>query len=172
MKNETTIIAIDPGVTGAIIVMTNGEFIEAFPMPNRKASVGSEINYELLSLIVKDIAYNNNVSMVVIEDVHSLHQASKQSNFKFGENYGIIKGIIAANNLPMTKILPKEWQKKAWKGVPVLKKTDGSKDTKAMSLFAFNNIFPNDKQKTLVTKRSRVPHDGVVDAALIGYSVF
>lgn len=169
---ELTIVAIDPGVTGGIAVLEGGKLIEAYAMPNRKAKVGKEIDYERLAEIFSDVSNRFDVSLVVIEDVHSLFQASKQSNFTFGENYGIVKGVVAGCKLSISKILPKEWQKIAWKGVPVLKKTDGTKDTKAMSLFAFNKLFPNDNKKVLATKRSRVPHDGIVDAVLIGYAVF
>ncbi len=63
-----------------------------------------------------------------------------------------------------------------WQGVPLIQKIDGKKknkdgtqkmktDTKAMSLVAAQRIFPN--ESFLATERSSVPHDGLVDAALI-----
>ena len=56
-------------------------------------------------------------------------------------------------------VVPQTWQKVCWEGVP---KQD---NTKATSLLAARRLFP--AEKFLATQKSSVPHDGLVDAALL-----
>lgn len=116
----------------------------------------------------------------VIEDLHSVFGSSAKSNFEFGKNNGLIIGMLQVAEIPYTKIGPKKWQKELWQGIrpveiPVIKskvhqvdKKGNLKykvDTKATSLIAAQRLFP--KETFLATERSKVPHDGIVDAVLI-----
>ncbi len=113
----------------------------------------------------------------VIEDLHSIFGSSAKSNFQFGVNNGLVIGLLQTIEFSYTKVQAKKWQKEMWEGVrpvEVLVKgkvnKDGSPkykiDTKATSLLAAKRLFP--KESFLATERSKVPHDGIVDACLIG----
>jgi len=78
-----------------------------------------------------------------------------------GHGLGIIEGILTGLNITFLQPTPKTWQKVAWGGIP------RAKDTKQTSVQAASILFPD--EKFLATKRSRKPHDGLVDAALIAY---
>jgi hypothetical protein len=62
-------------------------------------------------------------------------------------------------------VQPKKWQADIWANVDKIYKTGKKIDTKKTSLMAAKRLFPN--ESFLATSRSRVPHDGIVDAALI-----
>lgn len=101
---------------------------------------------------------------VAIEDVHSIYGTSAKSNFSFGWIKGLKTGIIATLGLTYMLVQPKTWQKYVWSPTDVVKK--GTKtDTKKTSLTAAKRLFPH--ENFLATERSKVPHDGIVDAVLI-----
>jgi len=116
----------------------------------------------------------------VIEDLHNVFGSSAASNFTFGVNNGLVIGMLQCSQIPFTKIGPKKWQKEMWQGIrpveiPVIKKKIHQQDkkgnlkykvdTKATSLVAVKRLFPN--ELFLATERSKVPHDGIVDAVLL-----
>ena len=80
---------------------------------------------------------------------------------------GIKQGILVAMEVQYIMVAPKTWQATAWSGVPVQKKSTGKNDTKATSLLAARRLFPS--ETFLATERSKVAHDGLVDAALIAH---
>lgn len=79
---------------------------------------------------------------------------------------------------PLPELLPKsqQWSEKLFTGelesvdpalIQTLEKQEQPKvDTKATSLLAAKRLFP--EETFLATTRSKVPHDGIVDAVLIG----
>ena len=118
--------------------------------------------------------------LIIVEDVHSIFGVGAKSNFQFGRALGILEGIISALNIPYIKIAPKKWQATCFAGVPVVYKPgkikinkDGKEklsqpvDNKAMALIAAKRIFPN--VSFLATERSKVDHDGIIDASLMAY---
>lgn len=131
---------------------------------------------DLHGLAMRICPNEDDMSVIVIEDLHSVFGSSAKSNFEFGKNNGLIIGMIQMLQIPYLKVAPKKWQKEMWEGIrpveiPVKGKTnkDGSQkykiDTKATSLIAARRLFP--KETFLATERSKVPHDGIVDAVLI-----
>jgi hypothetical protein len=175
----TTIhVAIDPGKQGAIAYFVNSEFAEVKSIPLIKTEVDlSALNQLLDESYLRALAtthlsashneYSAGVTTEVftaIEDVHALFGASASATFTFGYGCGLLEGLIYARGYKYLKVQPKEWQKKAWLGIPVIKKTGKtSTDSKAMSRLALNRLYPN-----LTTKIPK-SKDGMVDAILIGH---
>ena len=94
-----------------------------------------------------------------IEDVHSMPRQGVASSFKFGLVTGIVQGVIAALQIPYALVPPATWTRRMCEGV------DGSMEPKARSRAAAMRLFP--EQSFIVGPRSRVPHDGMIDATLI-----
>lgn len=160
-------IGIDIGKDGGIAVFQDGKCTHLCKTPD----IGGEIDVFALSMHLNKWRLSD--VHACIEDVHSVYGSSAASNFQFGRSAGIIEGILHAAKIPFTKITPKTWQKEMWQGVDVLTKTVKIKgkikiknDTKAMSLIAIKRLYPD--LNLLPSKRAYVPHDGMVDAALIG----
>lgn len=159
MKIRTTYIGVDIGKKGAIVgINDNLEVLFKYVMPLTKQK---EIDLPELLKIFTDIATSYRACIVAVEDVHSIFGSSAKSNFQFGRSLGIIEGFVGAKEFSYLKVPPKTWQKIAHVGIPK------SEDKKAMSLSAAKRLFP--KVDFTATKRSTVPHDGIVDALLIAY---
>ena len=167
-------IGIDIGSDGAIAVIKDHHLVSYNKIPKTAKALDM---FLLIDLIMEHISIGGQDTVhVVMEDLHSVHGSSAKSNFAFGLNNGLIIGALQAIQLPFTKVQPKKWQKEMWEGIRSVmvlvkgkKNKDGSPkykvDTKATSLQAAKRLFP--KEDFLATKRSSVPHDGIVDAVLM-----
>jgi len=145
--------AFDPGKKGGFAVLTDDGFImDIHVMP----TISKEYDVQALKLLLKKYE----ITHIGIENVHAIQgRIGNSSNFNFGLGKGLLIGLVAGLNIPYTLVNPKQWQKITWEGVTK------QKDTKKTSLIAAKRLFPY--ESFLATKRSRVPHDGIVDAVLI-----
>ena len=107
------IIGIDPGVSGAICILTNGKITEIYEMPtmidgkkNKKQVNGAEIT----NIINKELVNEKDIN-VVIEHVSAMPGQGVTSMFNFGQSFGVLKGICAALKLPVHFIRPVKWKK-------------------------------------------------------------
>ena len=94
-------IGIDPGQTGAIAAIDSRmeiEMLEDWP--------GDEIG---AAKLVWELECNQ--ARVALEHVHAMPKQGVTSMFKFGTNYGIWKGILAAVGIPFVSVRPQQWQK-------------------------------------------------------------
>ncbi len=107
------IIGIDPGVSGAICILTNGKITEIYEMPtmidgkkNKKQVNGAEIT----NIINKELVNEKDIN-VVIEHVSAMPGQGVTSMFNFGQSFGVLKGICAALKLSVHFIRPVKWKK-------------------------------------------------------------
>ena len=107
------IIGIDPGVSGAICILTDGKITEIYEMPtmidgkkNKKQVNGAEVT----NIINKELVNEKDIN-VVIEHVSAMHGQGVTSMFNFGQSFGVLKGICAALKLPVHFIRPVKWKK-------------------------------------------------------------
>ena len=151
-----TIIGIDPGMKGGLAFLDDdGVMAYALPM------VGGEINYSKLISLLVDPLDNTDTYLAVIEKVHAMPKQGVSSTFKFGRQYGEIRGILIALNIPMIEVTPQAWKKK------VLAGQDWKGNKKASVQFC-QKRWP--KVSLLPKERSRVPSDGMADAICIAMS--
>jgi len=160
MKNQTDYTSklyagIDPGKRGAIAILDEGAcIIEMFNTP----MLGKE--YDVAG--IREVLSKYELTHIAIERVNAIQgRVGGASNFNFGQGYGLLQGLVAGLQIPYTLVGPKIWQKLCWLGVS---KQDDNKKT---SLLAARRLYP--KETFLATQRSKVPHDGLVDAALIAH---
>ena len=99
------IIAIDPGINGAICFFENGEVKEVLEMPtmaegkkNKRQVNGRQIYNEISSRIEN---YKLQDINVVVEQVSAMPGQGVTSMFNFGQSFGVIKGICSAMQLPI-----------------------------------------------------------------------
>ena len=109
------IIAIDPGINGAICFFENGEVKDVFEMPtmaegkkNKRQVNGHQMFNELSYRIKKHDTHKINV---VVEQVSAMPGQGVTSMFNFGQSFGVIKGICAAMQLPIFFVRPAKWKK-------------------------------------------------------------
>ena len=109
------IIGIDPGISGSICFLVNGNILDVIEMPimtdgkkNKKQVNGSQVYNEITKRIKQ---FEKNQIRVVIEHVSAMPGQGVTSMFNFGQSFGILKGICTAMQLPMYFVRPAKWKK-------------------------------------------------------------
>ncbi len=95
------IMGIDPGKSGGCAILeVSGSVIEVFKFGD---------------LTPQDLAHKmrpyQQVKMAYIEKVHSMPGQGVRSVFTFGQNYGMLLGVLAAFRFATTHVAPQVWQK-------------------------------------------------------------
>lgn len=103
------IIGIDPGATGALVLMEDGTPIEWEEMPVSKVGTTTRVN----GAAVAEFIRNTGVAHIFVESVHSMPKQGVASSFNFGHNTGTIMGVLAAMGIPHTLVTPQAWKKAA-----------------------------------------------------------
>jgi crossover junction endodeoxyribonuclease RuvC len=158
MKQEVY-AAFDVGKKGGLAFLDKElKLVNMHIMP----MIGKEYDIQEIKNLLSNPEYD--ILHIGIENVHAIQgRTGNSSNFSFGLGKGILMGMVSGLNIPYTLVNPKTWQKVAWEGVTK------QSDNKKTSLVAAKRLFP--EQSFLATERSRVPHDGIVDATLIAYYI-
>lgn len=124
------ILAIDPGIAGAVAVLTeSGAFIEAVDMPtvlaNKSSSKQMVDAYGLASFVRKHVLEANGDIVALIENVQPMPSIGRgkdadsderrsmgaASAFAFGKSCGIPLGMIAYAGLSVEFVAPARWKK-------------------------------------------------------------
>ena len=109
------IIVIDPGISGSISFLENGEVKEILDMPNmadgkkNKRQINGPQIYNEISKRIINIPKNEVV--VVNEQVSAMPGQGVTSMFNFGQSFGVLKGICSAMQLSMHFVRPAKWKK-------------------------------------------------------------
>jgi len=105
-------IGIDPGLSGAIGVLDDDGVaiaIHDMPIMARISGKGQEVNPSALASILmqyKDVK-------IYLELVHSMPRQGVASSFRFGEGFGVVKGVIGTLQKPLYYVTPAIWKKRA-----------------------------------------------------------
>ncbi len=152
----TLFIGIDPGLSGAL-AFRSGEEMDVLPIPTltitKSKGTRRVIDLTALANIVDDKTKNATSVSVFIERVSAMPKQGVASMFAFGEAYGAIKGIVAANFLPMTLVTPVTWKAK----LKVSKNKDDARYRASQLMPSFAHFW------------SRRCDDGLAEAALIAF---
>lgn len=97
----------------------------------------------------------------MLERVHSMPGMSSKAVFSFGQSYGWINAIIEVAGITPTLVEPRVWMKSYVEAK--LERGDRKRRLaeRAVTLWG--------REAFLVTPRSKKPHEGLVDAALIAH---
>lgn len=152
-------IGLDPGLSGACVIMTEESYIEAYPFKR----LGGEWDMrDFLDWISsKKLEFENDGYEIVhafIEKVHSMPGQGVASTFKFGFAYGSQRACIEAVKIPYTLVTPQSWTKETHRGIPLHLKP------KERSEIAINRLFPS---LDLNGKFNKTQMVGIRDAILL-----
>ena len=166
------IIGIDPGITGAVAIITEKEgknTVEIIDTPSCKIKKGKN-KKDYLPQQMADIfsvytgtLYSNEKIHLFIEQVHSMPGQGVSSTFNFGKGYGIWLGIIAAFNafsdshvtMTCNMVTPQKWKKEMMFGM--------SKEKEA-ALIRASQLFPQ-MSSSLARKKDVDRADALLIAA-------
>lgn len=146
------ILGIDPGASGALVCLcTDTQKLEIFDTPTVTIKRGTrqvrQVNAYLLTEIVRELRADR----AVVEAVHAMPGQGVSSMFAFGRALGVIEGVLAGLNVPITLVPPAEWTK--------VMRVKGGKDgarNRAMEIYPL-----------YAGQFARVKDDGRADATLL-----
>ena len=127
------IIGIDPGLSGAIVILENNKVLKLFEMPVMAEGKKNkrQLNSARLVNIFKENSSNNEDVAVVVEQVNAMPGQGVTSMFNFGQSFGAIKGVCAALNLPIFFVRPSKWKKH----FELINSSKDSSRTKAIEMY-------------------------------------
>lgn len=156
-------VGIDIGKKGGICVMMldkGKQHIMLLPMP----MIGTEVDLGNLNILFRSWAHAD--CHIAFEKLGQIFKSTKATARSMGLQEGAVEAFCVAHSIPFTKVPPKTWQKEMFEGLSEIRRSNGERDTKAMALVIAKRLFP--KTNLLASERSTVPHDGIVDALLLG----
>ena len=109
------ILGIDPGQTGAIAVLHDGEIKQVIDMPTtaRLHGKGQQVDAYTLTSELQAAASGHNQRQAIIEAVSAMPGQGVSSTFRFGEALGIVLGVLGALQIPVSWATPVRWKKSA-----------------------------------------------------------
>ena len=148
------ILGIDPGISGAVAFyypLTDIIDAQDVPLISRlKAKASQEIDAVTLTKMIRSLMP---ITAAFVESVHSMPKQGVASSFVFGESFGVIKGVLAALEIPVYFVSPQRWKK--FYGI--------SADKEAARALAIR-LWPQHSEMFKLKK-----HHGRAEAALIAY---
>ncbi len=116
------VIGIDPGITGAVVVLNMDGGLEAAGVcPSVPTGKGNKRDYDIdgmRRLVEPYSLMAGKQSRCALELVGPMPKQGVTSMFNFGMGYGIWKGIVASHLMQMTLVKPKRWQDEMLAGYP------------------------------------------------------
>lgn len=104
---------IDPGLTGAVAVLLDGEPGPIIDIPTRKVGDWGEVDAQQLALFLRDQRASHPGAYVsaCVEKVGARPADGGTSAFRFGETAGKIKGVLEALGIPYSRAIPAVWKR-------------------------------------------------------------
>lgn len=102
----TTLIAVDPGVSGAFAVL-NQHGVHLFHMPDSE---------DRIVALIDQIVYESRASLrapyAVVEQINGFMGNALPGSrmFTMGSNYGFVRGALKALHVPVQLVGPRKWQ--------------------------------------------------------------
>jgi crossover junction endodeoxyribonuclease RuvC len=100
-------IGIDPGATGALVMLEDGNPIEWMEMPTMKIGSATRVN----AAAVADFMGSSLCDHVYVEQVGAMPGQGVSSMFNFGHSVGTIMGVLGAMGIPCTLVTPQFWKR-------------------------------------------------------------
>lgn len=156
--SKDLVVGVDNGLTGGLCALcpVSGDIVEVAAMPVKKTNGRSEICSA--SLVDWLTCLDRLVGMVVVEESPE-HAPSSSSMRSMSISFGKMIGAFEVTGFRVERVQVRDWQRE------MLGKKIPKGMTKPLALAYARRRWPD--QSWLASTRSKVPHDGIVDAALI-----
>jgi len=103
------ILGIDPGASGAIVIMDGASIIEWAAMPVMKVGSATRVNAPALAAMLRGYAKLE----AYVEQVGAMPGQGVASMFSFGHSAGVVAGVLGALEITVTLVTPQAWKKRA-----------------------------------------------------------
>jgi len=146
------LMSIDPGLSGAIAVFIDDVLIDIVDTPTHELTRNNKTKRQISASALAGIFTQHRPDHVVVEKVTAMPGNGATSMFSFGRSLGVIEGIVAAYDIPVTYVTPGVWTKGIGRGL-------GKDASRARAC----ELYPSHQKQF-----ARVKDDGRADAVLIG----
>lgn len=108
------VAGIDPGLSGAVGVLRNGEYESLFDIPSVLKGTGvvkrelDPANFYRLMVTLQDPKESCEIAL---ERVSAMPGQGSSSVFSFGDTYGVCRSVAAILGLPVFLVPPATWKK-------------------------------------------------------------
>ena len=154
-------LGIDNGLTGGLVALSSVAGVAPIflhVMPTRKKSKGNEVNADLVLASIESLHCDVRTDLTVILETPGKHSPGAQALCSMWDSFGVLRAICEVKGIRHHRITPQTWQKVMLPGCE-------KGNTKPFALSVARRLWP--AETWLATIRSTVPHDGLIDAALI-----
>jgi len=153
-------IGIDNGLTGALVALSTlpGPPLDMLTMPTRNKAKGNEVDAYRTMLWLSSVCNGDFNRITVILETPGKHSPGAQALCSMWDSYGAIRSVLECKAIRHHRIAPQKWQKFLLTGCV-------KGDTKPAALAMAQRIWPT--ESWLASTRCKVPHSGLIDAALI-----
>lgn len=148
------VIAIDPGLSGAIALLLDGEFVDMAEMPTGvKKSGRREVDARALFDILSDFSERGDKAYCIIEQVTAMPGQGVSGMFSFGDSFGVARALapVVADRVALVRA-------STWK------KALGLNSDKRYSLACARERFPLARPRLKLAK-----HEGLAEALLLAH---
>jgi crossover junction endodeoxyribonuclease RuvC len=104
------ILGIDPGLTGALVMLEDGQPIEWTEMPTYAVGSGNRVNCAALASWIKNLPW---LDEACVELTGARPGQGVTSMYTFGHACGSVSGVLGALEIPVTMVTPQSWKKRA-----------------------------------------------------------
>lgn len=107
-------IGVDPGLSGAVGLLKNGQYVAVLDMPvvaKGSGSVKSEVDPAGLIALLREHAPPDEPVAVALERVNAMPGQGVSSTFSLGDSFGCARSAIAACRFEMVYVTPTQWKK-------------------------------------------------------------
>lgn len=163
LDSGVTIIGIDPGIDGGVVGvdLQSKRIIGAHPMPTLEEKYGKSTRRVIDGVELTETIMGFVPDFVMVEKVQAMSKQGVTSMFRFGEGFGMIRGVLSGLKLRNDLVSPIVWKKHHG--------LIGTQKDAAIDLV--HELAPEKAElftpKRLVRTKSQV--SGMADAALIAF---
>lgn len=152
------VIGADNGISGALVALSahHGLVIDKILMPTRPSDRSRECDAVAVCEWIERFTRTDDIAVAL--ETPSKHSPGTLALCSMWDCYGAIRGVLESCGIQHARIAPQTWQTAMLGKVP-------KGGTKAAARAKAAQIWP--EEQWLATSRSKKPHEGYVDAALI-----
>lgn len=158
-------LGIDNGFSGGLAVYDGQRLVDAIPMPTIHVTRGTKTKggnprkgQEINEALIADWLRKYKFTSAVVEMANAMPGQGSISMFSFGVSYGTVRGVLGAMGIPYQIIHAATWMKE------MLGTGRPAGESKQFALAASARLFPG---FNFTPAGKRVPHEGIIDAALM-----
>jgi len=152
------LIGVDNGISGAMVAISayHGKVIDKILMPTRPSDRSRECDAVAVCEWIENFTHTDDIAVAL--ETPGKHSPGTLALCSMWDCYGVLRGILEANNIRHIRIAPQTWQKEMLGKVP-------KGETKPFARAKAKELWVT--ETWLATPRSKKAHEGLVDAALI-----